>query len=38
LGHCPDASTEKERLELNFCFEDIEMVQNDAFEILDEED
>lgn len=33
LGHFPDLSTEKDRLEKNFFIEGIEMVWNDATEI-----
>lgn len=38
LGDCPDPSNEKDRLEKNFCIEDIEMVYNEATEIIDIED
>jgi len=34
LGHCPDLSNKKEQLENNFSIEDIEMVYNEADEIL----
>ena len=34
LGDCPDSSNEKERLEKNFFIEDIEMVYNEANEIV----
>jgi len=34
LGDCEDISNEKERLEKGFCIEEIEMVYNDANEII----
>jgi len=35
LGDCPDLSTRSDRLEKNFSFDDIELVLNDATEILE---
>jgi len=38
LGNCIDLSSEKEKLEKNFSIEEIEMVYNEANEILNEDD
>lgn len=35
LGNCPDLSTRSERTEKNFSIDDIELVANDATEILE---
>jgi len=36
LGDCPDHSNEKDRLEQRFSIEEIEMVYNEANEIVEE--
>lgn len=38
IGDCPDSSNEKDRSEFNFSIENIEMMYNEAGEILDIED
>ncbi len=38
LGDCPDRSNMKDRLESKFIIDDIEMVYNEAEEILDVEE
>jgi len=38
IGDCPDSSIKKDRSEFNFLIEDIEMMYNNAEEILDEND
>ncbi len=35
LGDCPDLSTEKEQIDRKFCIKNIEMVYNEALEIID---
>lgn len=35
LGDCPDLSTEKDCSDNNFHIEEVEMVYNDAFEIVE---
>lgn len=35
LGNCPDLSTQKDRSEKNFAIEDIELIANDATEIIE---
>ena len=34
IGDCPDSSNEKDRSEFNFSIENIEMMYNEAMEIL----
>ena len=38
IGDCPDSSNEKYRSEFNFSIENIEMMYNEAGEILDIDD
>lgn len=38
IGDCPDSSNEKDRSEFNFSIENIEMMYNEAGEILDIDD
>lgn len=38
LGNCPDYSTIKDQLEKKFLIEDIEMVYNEADEVVDIKD